>query len=358
MKILIVDGDPSGHTSIAEILTKRGCDLLEVDGGEEALRIAHKEKPAIAIVDMLTPKLDQGEFVRQVRRDPAIARMPVIFYTDGYLEIASGLARDGESLLTPMLLCEEAIRGKSMAEQSGPGASSNGNGKSGSNGTEHAQETFIFACATGGERTPIRPGDLIAEVVGLARKAYPKSIQITSAYSEDLWLIEGDRLQLHRVFTNLLLNAREAMPEGGVLVVSASNFNVDKHYASMTPGAKLGQYVMLRVSDTGRGTPRPVIDSIFNPFLETKTVGPGTSLGLVKSHGGFMSVYSEFTKGTTFQIFLPAKMPEGADAPDEKASGKINGNPALTPISVEATRVLTEAVLPALTARKRAQKVK
>jgi len=302
MKVLIVDGDPSGHTLISEILIKRGCALLEVDGGEEALRVAHDEKPKIAIVDMLTPKLDQGDFVRQVRRDPAIACMPVIFYTDGYLEIASGLACDGESLLTPMLLCEKAIRGKTIEALNGPIPFSNG---------QSIQDTFSFACATGGEHALIKPGELIAEVVSLARKAFPKSIQITSAYSEDLKLIEGDRLQLHKVFTNLLLNAREAMPRGGLLLVSARNFNVDQHYASMTLGAKLGQYVMLRVSDTGRGTPRPVIDSIFNPFLETKTIGPGTNLGLIKSHGGFMSVYSEFGKGTTFQIFLPAKVLEG-----------------------------------------------
>jgi len=301
MKVLIVDGDPSGHTLIAEILTKRGCALLEVDDGEEALKVAHKEKPEIAIVDMLTPKLDQGDFVRQVRRDPAIARMPVIFYTEGYLEIASGRARDGESLLTPMLLCEEAIRGKTIEVLNGPIPFSNG---------QSIQDTFVFACATGGERALIKPGELMAEVVSLARTAFPKSIQITSAYSEDLNLIEGDRLQLHKVFTNLLLNAREAMPQGGLLLVSARNFTVDQHYASMTLGARLGEYVMLRVSDTGRGTPRPVIDNIFNPFLETKTIGPGTNLGLIKSHGGFMSVYSELGKGTTFQIFLPAKAVE------------------------------------------------
>jgi two-component system, cell cycle sensor histidine kinase and response regulator CckA len=259
---------------------------------------------------MLTPKLDRGDFVRQVRNDPAIARMPVIFYTDGYLEIASGLARDGESLLKPMLLCEEAIRGKAIVELRDPFVFANGNGKSKPGGGESVQETFVFACATGGERALIKPGELIAEVVSIARKAFPKSIQITSAYSEDLSLIEGDRLQLHRVLTTLLLNAREAMPQGGLLVVSARNFNVDQGYASMTLGAELGQYVMLRVSDTGRGTPRPVIDNIFNPFLESKTVGPGTSLGMIKSHGGFISVYSQLGKGTTFQIFLPAKVVE------------------------------------------------
>lgn len=311
MKVLIVDGDPSSHIGIAEILTKRGCDLFEVNGGEEALRIAHDERPEIAIVDLLTPKLDRGDFVRQVRRDPAIARMPVIFYTEGYLEIASGLARDGESLLTPMLLCEEAIRGKVIAEQSGLVVSSNGKNGSAPNGAESVQETFLFACAAGSERAPIRPGDLIAEVVDNARKAFPKSIQITSAYSDDLWLIEGERLQLHRVLTNLFLNAREAMPQGGLLVISARNCDVDQHYASMTLGAKLGEYVMLRVSDTGHGTPRSVIDNIFTPFLERKEIGPGTSLGLIKSHGGFMSVYSQLGRGTTFQIFLPAKVIEG-----------------------------------------------
>ncbi len=321
IKILIVDGDASRHSGIAEILTKRGCDLFEVGGGEEALRIAREVKPAIAIVDLLTPELDRGDFVRQVRSDPAIARMPVIFYTDGYLEIASGVTRDGESLLTPMLLCEEAIRGKAIVELIAPVVSANGNGKNGRHAAESIQETFIFACATGGERARINPGELMTEVIDNARKVFPKTIQITSAYSEDLWQIEGDRVQLHRVLTNLLRNARQAMPQGGLVVVSARNFDVDQRYASMTLGAELGQYVMLRVSDTGRGTPRSVIDNIFTPFLERKVIGPGTSLGLIKSHGGFMSVYSRFGKGTTFQIFLPAKVVE-EPSPKRKRTGQ------------------------------------
>jgi CheY-like chemotaxis protein len=310
MKILIVDGEPSSHAMIAEILTERGCHLLEVDGCEEALRIAHKEKPEIAIVDMLTPKLDRGEFVRQLRRDPVIARMPVIFYTDGYLEIASGVARDVDSLLTPMLLCEEAIKGNAIAEHNGSVASSNGKNGNAQNGAKSVQEVFTFACGIGGEHALIRPGDLITESVDEARKTFPKSIEITSAYSADLWLIEGDRPQLHRVLLNLFDNARDAMPKGGSLLISARNFNIDQRYASMTQGAKLGQYVMLRVSDTGHGTPRPVSGTIFNPSLERKGIGPGTNLGLIKSHGGFMSVYSDLGKGTTFQIFLPAKVME------------------------------------------------
>jgi signal transduction histidine kinase len=282
--------------------------------------MAHNEKPEIAIVDILTPNLDRGEFVRRLRSDPAIARMPVIFYTDGYLEIATGAARDMDSLVTPILLCEEAIRGK--VERNGSVASSNGQSKNGHNGAERVQEVFTFACEIGGEHELIRPRDLIGKVVDDARKAFPKSIEITSAYSGDLWQIEGDRAQLHRVLSNLFLNARAAMPKGGSLLVWARNFNVDQRYASMTMGAKLGHYVMLRVSDTGRGTPRPVIDDIFGPFLDSNRAGPGTSLGLIRSHGGFMSVYSNAGKGTTFQIFLPAKVIEKREPRAVKQTGK------------------------------------
>src|ERR1700731_995755 len=177
MTILVVDGDPSSNTVISEILTQRGCRLLEVDGSKEALRVAQKEKPAIAIVDLLTPKLNRAEFVRQLRSDPVTAPMPVIFYTDGYLEIASGVARDVDTLLTPMLLCEEAIRGKIIAHQNGAVASANGQKRAPSE-AENIQEVFTFACANGGERALIRPGDLIAEIVDDARKSFPKAIEI------------------------------------------------------------------------------------------------------------------------------------------------------------------------------------
>jgi signal transduction histidine kinase len=324
MKILIVDGDPSGHAAIAEVLTKQGCHLLEVNDGEEALEVANREKPAIAIVDMLTPNLDRSAFVRRLRHDPVIARMPVIFYTSGYMEIASGVARDVDHSLTPILLCEEAIRGKMIAEHGAPGFSSNGkNGDTAPHEGAIVQEVFSFAYALGGEHTLIRPGDFMAEIVSEARRTFPKSIVISTAYSEDLWLIEGDRLQLHRVLVNLFTKAREAMPDGGALRVWARNFSVDQRYASMTVGAKLGRYVMLRVSDTGRGMPRPVSDNIFAPFREGEDIGPGTNLGLIKSHGGFISVYSEPGKGTTFQIFLPAKVLENerSHARDEQSEG-------------------------------------
>lgn len=325
MKVLIVDGDPSSHADIAEILTRRGCQLLEVNDAEAALRMAQKEKPEIAIVDVLTPKLDRGEFVRQLRCDPTIARMPVIFYTDGYLEIASGLARDVDTLLTPMLLCEEAIRGKIVPELNGS-VGLNGDGKNGHKGVERTQDVFTFAGTCAKDRVLIRPGDLVTETAHEVRKTFPKSIEITSAYSDDLWLIEGDRSELRRVLLNLFDSSRKDMPRGGSLLISARNFNIDQRYASMTLGANLGRYVMLRVSDTGRGTPRPVSGTIFNPSLERKGIGSGTNLGLIKSHGGFMSVYSDLGRGTTFQIFLPAKAIADCSLNERPLTGELDAS--------------------------------
>ena len=123
--------------------------------------------------------------------------------------------------------------------------------------------------------------------------------------------IEADPTQLHQVLLNLCINARDAMPKGGELCLGAENFDVDEHYASMTPGATAGPHVMLEVTDCGSGIPKDVIAKIFDPFFTTKSVGQGTGLGLstvagiVKSHGGFIQVDSKPGQ-TSFKIFLPA----------------------------------------------------
>jgi len=136
-------------------------------------------------------------------------------------------------------------------------------------------------------------------MIDIARKTFPKSIELVARYSEDLWTIQGDPTQLHQVLLNLSVNARDAMPSGGSLTLAAENFDVDEHYASMTPGAKPGPHVMFRVTDTGAGMSRATVDKIFDPFFTTKEIGKGTGLGLstvlgiVKSHGGFISVSSD-----------------------------------------------------------------
>jgi K+-sensing histidine kinase KdpD len=125
-------------------------------------------------------------------------------------------------------------------------------------------------------------------------------------------MITGDATQLYQVLMNLCVNARDAMPNGGRLQIEVENLIVDEHYARMHVDAKPGPYVVVSIVDNGAGIPGHFIDKIFEPFFTTKEAGKGTGLGLstvlgiVKSHGGFVNVYSEEGKGAKFRVYLPA----------------------------------------------------
>ena len=226
--------------------------------------------------------------------------------------LASGVAHDLNNVLTPILMCADLLQHQ-IKEPDGE-TTVKLIQESARRGAAIVKQVLTFARGVEGERVLIKPGHLIEEMIDIARKTFPKSIDISSRYREDLWTIEGDPTQLHQVLLNLSVNARDAMPTGGTLAIWAENMTVDENYAAMTPGATPGGYVAIRVSDTGTGMPRSTLEKIFDPFFTTKEVGKGTGLGLstalgiVKSHGGFVSLYSEVDKGTTFKIFLPANM--------------------------------------------------
>ncbi len=179
-------------------------------------------------------------------------------------------------------------------------------------GAQIVKQVLTFARGVEGERVVIDPSHLLHEMVQIAQQTFPKTIRISFRAPEDLWLVEGDPTQLHQILLNLCVNARDALPEGGTIVLAAENFEVDEHYASMTPQALPGRYVLLSATDDGTGIPQAVIDRMFEPFYTTKGIGHGSGLGLstvlgiVQSHHGFIAVESEPGMGTTFKIFLPA----------------------------------------------------
>ena len=152
---------------------------------------------------------------------------------------------------------------------------------------------------------------------------------------------------MHQVLLNLAVNARDAMPNGGLLTIAAENFQVDEHYASMTPGARPGPHVLFRVSDSGEGMPRAVLDKIFDPFFTTKGIGKGTglglstSLGIIKSHAGFISVYSELRSGTTFKIFVPAQLSEETSVRSDLSFESLKGNGQLILVVDDEPNVLS-----------------
>ena len=163
---------------------------------------------------------------------------------------------------------------------------------------------------------------IIKDLVKIAKETFPKNINVTAQVAENLWPILGDPTHVHQVLLNLCINARDAMPHGGTLKVIAENVQLDEHYAAQDTEGKQGPFLSLRVADSGTGIPKEIMDKIFDPFFTTNEIGKGTGLGLatvmgiVKSHGGLVHVYSEVGKGSVFNVMLPAT-PNAASAGEE-----------------------------------------
>ncbi|MBN2506467.1 MAG: PAS domain S-box protein [Verrucomicrobia bacterium] len=229
--------------------------------------------------------------------------------------LAGGIAHDLNNVLAPILMSVQILRDKFKDPQSHRMLSILES--SAKRGADMVKQVLTFARGVDGERMLLQTRHLVKEVAKMLGETLPKSIQVRLQLAEDLWPIMGDATQLHQVMVNLTVNARDAMPAGGVLTLSAENVSCDPATmpASLSPIRELpkpGKYVCLKVSDTGTGISPDVLDKIFEPFFTTKEVGKGTGLGLatvlgiVKSHGGFLQVQTELDKGTTFLIHLPA----------------------------------------------------
>lgn len=179
-------------------------------------------------------------------------------------------------------------------------------------GADLIRQVLSFAKGMEGEHAVLQVRHIISEIVRILKETFPKSIQIQTDVLKELWTISGDPTQLHQVFMNLCVNARDAMPSGGTLSITVKNLFIDENYAQMNIDARAGPYIAITVSDSGTGIPPKILERIFEPFFTTKEPGKGTGLGLstsygiVKGHGGFIHVYSEVGKGTRFKIYLPA----------------------------------------------------
>jgi two-component system cell cycle sensor histidine kinase/response regulator CckA len=223
--------------------------------------------------------------------------------------LASGVAHDLNNILTPILMGAETLDDHGDPEARGVIDLILASARRGAN---IVKQVLTFARGIEGERVAVNPRHLIEEMADIARNTFPKSIEVTAKWEDEIWSIRGDPTQLHQVLLNLSVNARDAMPDGGSLELAAANVQVDEGLAATIPGGAVGPHLLLRVTDTGTGMSPETIEKIFDPFFTTKESGKGTGLGLsttmgiVKSHGGFIAVTSQPGSGTTFRIFLPA----------------------------------------------------
>jgi two-component system cell cycle sensor histidine kinase/response regulator CckA len=243
--------------------------------------------------------------------------------------LASGIAHDLNNILTPITLSLQLLGAKLNDEESRKTLDILEN--STRRGADLVRQVMTFARGVEGERKPIQVKHIIAEIERIINETFPKSIEIREKISKDLWPISGDATQLHQVLMNLVLNGRDAMPDGGVLGITADNIYIDEDYARIHMDAKVGRYVVISVSDNGVGIPMEIRDKIFEPFFTTKERGKGTGLGLstaqaiVKSHGGFITMYSDVGRGSTFKVYLPVTAEEVEKTeigPSERVRGK------------------------------------
>jgi PAS domain S-box-containing protein len=178
-------------------------------------------------------------------------------------------------------------------------------------GAELTQQLLTFSRKTESELQPIDFNRELENVRLLLERTIPKMIEVEFRLAEDLKMVNADPGQVEQILMNLAVNAKDAMPDGGKLIVETADVILDKDYCKIHRVANPGNYVQLTVTDTGHGIDEMIREHIFEPFYTTKETGKGTGLGLatvygiVKSHNGHLVCHSEPDEGTTFKIYLP-----------------------------------------------------
>ncbi len=224
--------------------------------------------------------------------------------------LAGGLAHDLNNSLVPIMVGIELLKDEPLSPTMRPLLDTMKS--SAKRASEMVQQVLSFARGVGGQPVPVDIQQLFDEMEKLAKETFPKTIQVRVDIRAPLFPLLGNPTGIHQVLLNLCVNARDAMPEGGSLLLEARNTVIERKTVPGEPEAASGRYVVLTVTDTGQGMSAEALDRIFEPFFTTKKGGKGTGLGLstvqgiVKSHGGFMEVTSVAGKGTTFKVYLPA----------------------------------------------------
>jgi len=179
-------------------------------------------------------------------------------------------------------------------------------------GADLVQRLLTFSRKVEPKCVPLGLNDQIKHVERLLSRTIPKMIDIRLKLEEDIFRVSADPALVEQVVMNLAVNARDAMPDGGVLTIRTENATLDDAFCALHPEAKPGAYVMLSVSDSGEGMDQETIEHMFEPFYTTREMGRGTGLGLamvygiVKQHGGHLTCDSKISHGTVFNIFFPA----------------------------------------------------
>jgi two-component system, cell cycle sensor histidine kinase and response regulator CckA len=335
-KMVLENGEWVGETH----QTRRDGGSLVVESRWTLVRDEKGAPKSILIIntDITEKKKMESQFLRAQRMESIGT-------------LAGGIAHDLNNVLSPILMAIDMLQMKTTDESSRKWLDVLRTNAE--RGADMVRQVLSFARGVEGERVALQPKHMIKEIIKILRETLPKSIEISFQIPNDLWIISADATQIHQVLMNLCVNARDAMPDGGSISITAENVFLDESYARMHIEAKAGRFVMISVSDTGPGMTAEIQSRIFEPFFTTKEMTKGTGLGLstaltiVKSHGGFINVYSELHKGSQFTIYLPA-----LDKPGSAESGATqvdlpmgNGELILVVDDEESIREITRGTL-------------
>ncbi len=243
----------------------------------------------------------QKELEKQVRRTQRMESLGTL---------ASGIAHDLNNILSPVMMSVDMLRMRytEPADQQMLQILET----SVRRGSEIVRQMLSFARGSEGELVPLQVRHVTREIEGILKESFPKNIAITTDVPKDLPLIVGDATQLHQILINLCVNSRDALPDGGNIVIKAGTGTITPKMASEHIGARSGPCVVLSVLDDGAGIPAAIQDKVFDPFFTTKEKGKGTGLGLstvhsiVRGHEGVVLFESTEALGTRFDVYLPA----------------------------------------------------
>jgi PAS domain S-box-containing protein len=225
--------------------------------------------------------------------------------------LASGIAHDLNNVLTPIVGAAQLLPLTMPNLDARSQRLLNMLVESSKRGSGLVKQILTFVRGIDGERAAIQVRHILVEIISVARQTFPASIEIDlNLDSENLWLVNVDATQIHQVFMNLFVNARDAMPNGGQISASAENITIDAESTRSQIQAPVGSYILITISDTGIGMNSEILERIFDPFFTTKETGTGLGLstvqGIVRTHGGSIEVESEVGQGSSFKIYLPA----------------------------------------------------
>ncbi|MDP2985757.1 PAS domain-containing sensor histidine kinase, partial [Hydrogenophaga sp.] len=321
--------------------TKDGKHILLVSRWTLVRDEAGQPRSILAInTDITHQKLLEQQFLRAQRMESIGT-------------LAGGIAHDLNNVLAPIMMSIELLKG-SLPDPDDQAVLKT-IAVSARRGADMIKQVLSFARGVEGKRHEVRIADVLRDLDQILSETISKNISIISSVAPDLWQVQADPTQLQQVLMNLCVNARDAMPGGGRIAISAENMAVDAHYAAMNIESRVGAYVKIEVEDNGSGIPPDIQERVFDPFFTTKPVGEGTGLGLattlaiIKSHGGFVRMYSEVDKGTRFRIYLPAD-PQAVGAqssPPQTTLPRGNGQLIMVVDDEAAIRQVTRSTLEA-----------